>query len=136
MPALQYIILSHIERPIQATDIIALYQEAEWWPERKKEDVQKILGSGPAIGAWKGNKLIGFARAVTDGKFRAYIEDVVIAKEHRKQGIGKLVIENLLGELKDIDVISLFSSEALAPLYTSVGFSVTRQRVFHKKKGA
>jgi len=38
-----------------------------------------------SIGVWSDENLIGFARAVSDGKFRVYIEDVVIHNEFKKQ---------------------------------------------------
>ena len=47
-----------------------------------------------------GDQLVGAARAISDGEYQAGIYDVVVAPEHQRQGIGKKMIETLLGELK------------------------------------
>ncbi|MFL0583850.1 GNAT family N-acetyltransferase [Solibacillus silvestris] len=67
-----------------------------------------MLKKEVSVGAWKNDVLIGFARAVSDGKFRAYIEDVAILKEFQKLGTGTKLVSILLEELSQIDVISLF----------------------------
>lgn len=46
---------------------------------------------------------------MSDGKFRAYVEDVVI----QESGIGTKLVSKLLEELSHIDVISLFSGDDL-----------------------
>lgn len=49
-----------------------------------------MLSKVQSVGAWKDDTLIGFARAVSDGKFRAYIEDIVIHSLFRKRYIKPL----------------------------------------------
>lgn len=66
--------MSIAERQIKATKLMKLYSYA---------------------GAWKYDVLIGFAGAVSDGDFRAYIEDVVIHKEYQKSGIGTKIVSLL-----------------------------------------
>ncbi len=48
-----------------------------------------MLKNSIAIGVWKENELIGFARVVSDGVFRAYLEDVVVHESVRNKGIGE-----------------------------------------------
>lgn len=74
-----------------------------------------MLKKEVSVGAWKNDVLIGFARAVSDGKFRVYIEDVAINKEFQKLGTGTKLVSVLLEELSHIDVISLFCEYALIP---------------------
>jgi ribosomal protein S18 acetylase RimI-like enzyme len=87
------------------------------WKERKEKDLENMLKREVSVGAWKDNDLIGFARAVTDGNFRAYIEDVVILSQYQKLGIGNKLVSRLLEELSHIDIISLFCEEELIPFY-------------------
>jgi hypothetical protein len=47
--------------------------------ERTAERVSSVRGHSPAVGAWDGRDLVGFARAVSDGVLRAYAEDVVVS---------------------------------------------------------
>ena len=48
-----------------------------------------MLKNSIAIGVWEENELVGFARVVSDGVFRAYIEDVVVHESVRNKGIGE-----------------------------------------------
>ncbi|PYY29995.1 GNAT family N-acetyltransferase [Paenibacillus illinoisensis] len=113
---------------------MTLYHDAGWWPGRDKDGILKLLSFSIAIGAWDDNTLVGFSRAISDGVFRAYLEDVVVLSSYRDKGIGKLMIERLLDELKDIDVISLICSEDLAGFYKETRFKKTKQIVMHYKK--
>ncbi|WP_139840693.1 GNAT family N-acetyltransferase [Gottfriedia acidiceleris] len=111
-----------------------LYKDAGWWAERNENDIEKMLESVISIGAWKDGKLIGYARAISDDEFRAYIEDVVIHSSYRHSGIGMNLVSKLLDELSNIDVISLFCEEELIPFYTKNHFKYTKsQFVMHRK---
>ncbi|MFJ8067303.1 GNAT family N-acetyltransferase [Psychrobacillus sp. NPDC096426] len=125
---------SFIEKPIKATELIRLYSDAGWWEDRKEQDIEEMLKREISVGAWKGDVLIGFARAVSDGKFRAYIEDVVLHTEFQKSGIGTKIVSQLLMELSHIDVISLFCEEDLIPFYEKNKFKYSKsQFVMHRK---
>jgi len=127
-------IVSFSEKPIKATELITLYSSAGWWEERNAEDIEIMLKQVISVGAWRNNVLIGFARAVSDHKFRAYIEDVVIHKDYQKSGIGTRLVSKLLNELLHIDVISLFCEENLIPFYEKNNFKYSKsQLVMHKK---
>jgi ribosomal protein S18 acetylase RimI-like enzyme len=110
-------ILSFSERKIKTSEVIRLYNDAGWWEERLEEDIEEMLNKELSVGAWEEDTLIGFARAVSDGKFRAYIEDVVIHSSYRKEKIGEKLVSKLLVELSHIDIISLFCEEHLIPFY-------------------
>ncbi|WP_416298135.1 GNAT family N-acetyltransferase [Paenibacillus illinoisensis] len=123
----------HKERKIQARELKRLYEDMGWWPERTIVDIEKMLNIGPAIGVWKDSRLVGFCRAISDGVFRAYIEDVAVIEEHRKLGIGNRMVKELMKELSDISVVSLFCEEALVDFYKKDRFKETTQIVMHRK---
>ncbi|HBJ00375.1 MULTISPECIES: GNAT family N-acetyltransferase [Lysinibacillus] len=126
--------LSFSERPIKGTELMMLYKDAGWWEERKEKDIEDMLKQNISIGVWIDDNLVGFARAVSDGKFRAYIEDVVIHNEFQKAGIGTKLVSKLLDELSHIDVISLFCGEGLISFYEKNNFKFSKsQYVMHKK---
>lgn len=126
---------SYAEKAIKARDLMKLYSEVNWWPERSEMDIDGMLKSSIFVGAWSGEQLIGFARAVSDGKFRAYIEDVVIHKEFRREGVGKRIVERLLEEISEIDIVSLFCEKELIPFYEYNQFKISKsQYVMHRKK--
>ncbi len=111
-----------------------LYKDACWWEEREEKDIEQILKLGISVGAWEDQKLIGFARVVSDGRFRAYVEDVVVYKGYQKNGVGKEIVSKLMYELSNIEVVSLFCEEKLIDFYKSNGFKPSKsQLVMHKK---
>lgn len=127
-------IQSHRDRVIDARLVRRLYEHAGWWPERQVEDIAAILDAGPAAGAWDGDKLVGFGRAVTDGRFRAYLEDIVVQAAYRRQGVGSRLVARLLEELAPIETVSLFCAPALAPFYGGCGFRQAKQTVMHRER--
>lgn len=120
------------QREIPAEGVLALYRAEGWWPERTAEQVRAVLRAGPAVGAWHGQDLIGFARAVTDGILRAYVEDVIVSPEWRGVGVGRALLAGLLGQLEPIPVVTLFCSEDLVGHYSASSFRRTRQVVMHR----
>lgn len=127
-------ILNYTERPIKAKELMELYSNANWWEEREEKDIARMLKQENSVGVWKDGVLIGFARAISDGKFRAYIEDVIIHTEYQELGIGTKLVSKLLVELSHINVISLFCGDDLIPLYEKNKFRISKsQFVMHKK---
>jgi GNAT superfamily N-acetyltransferase len=126
-------VTSHEECRIDPDSIVALYAAEQWWPGRTHSQLADVLESGPAVAAWKGERLVGFARAVTDGVFRAYVEDVVVAADARHAGVGKLLVTRLLELLPPTAVTSLFCRSDLSDFYTEHGFHPTNQLVMHRQ---
>ena len=93
-----------------------------------------MLDGYPAVGAWDGDTLVGFARAVTDFRFRANIEDVLVLEGYRNGSIGTQITNLLLQSLEHVDVITLFCQRKLVSYYESLGFKeFTKQAVMQKR---
>jgi ribosomal protein S18 acetylase RimI-like enzyme len=70
---------------------------AFWAKGRSIEDLGiAIANSDPVITVWDGERLIGFARATSDGIYRATIWDVAIDPEFRGVGLGSKLVETVL----------------------------------------
>jgi GNAT superfamily N-acetyltransferase len=126
-------VASHADRPIPAREVLALYRAEGWWPERTARQVNGALAAGSAVGAWHDETLVGFARAVTDGVLRAYLEDVVVARRFRGTGVGQSLVCRLLAQLDPIPVVSLFCSRELVAFYEATDFRPTAQVVLHRR---
>lgn len=125
----------HRERPIAPAQVLELYASVGWWPERTAEQVGRVLAAAPAVGAWEGDRLIGFGRLVSDGVFRAYVEDLVVLERYRGRGVGRALMARLMEEAQGIPVVSLFCKPKLVGFYQEGGFQPTNQVVLHRLVG-
>jgi ribosomal protein S18 acetylase RimI-like enzyme len=70
---------------------------AFWARDRRIEDLRiAIEHSDPTLSVWDGDALIGFARATSDGIYRAMIWDVVIDEQYRGLGLGRRLVNTLI----------------------------------------
>nr|YP_010155933.1 GCN5-like N-acetyltransferase [Cumathamnion serrulatum]QQY85334.1 GCN5-like N-acetyltransferase [Cumathamnion serrulatum] len=69
-------------------------------------------------------ELIGFARATSDESFNATIWDVVIHIKFQDKGLGKLLMSQMIKELRyyDINTITLFADPQVIKFYKHLGF--------------
>lgn len=105
-----------------------LFAHTDWAKSRALRDLERMLRQTSVhVSAWQGERLVGFARALSDGVFRAIIEDVVVAPPGRGAGVGKKLVELLLLELREVEEIMLGCMEELAPFYERFEF----KRVSH-----
>jgi ribosomal protein S18 acetylase RimI-like enzyme len=133
MPDAALQVIMHSERSIRPQDAVDLFREEGWWPHRTTAITAAMLENSLAVGAWRGTRLVGFARAVTDSVERAYVEDVVVAHTDRRAGIGVQLVEALMTGLAHIPTVSLFCSAEHVDFYKLNGFHRTRQVVMHRE---
>ena len=116
-----------IVRDLDPAAVIRLYSQADWWaPGDVAEAVTPLLhGSFRVAAAFDGERLVGMARALSDGASDAYIQDVVVDPAYRKQGIGGALVRILLEELKKCGVswIGLIGAPGPEHFYRELGFS-------------
>jgi ribosomal protein S18 acetylase RimI-like enzyme len=114
----------------------ALFQGAAFWAQdRTLEDLKiAIAHSKPVISVWDcrsqeqsaeaSNRLIGFARATSDGIYRATIWDVVIHPDYRGEGLGGKLLQTLLAHphMNRVERIYLMTTHQQA-FYEHMGFT-------------
>lgn len=72
---------------------------AFWASDRRRQDLElAIANSNPVITAWNGDQMIGFARATSDGIYRATIWDVVIHPNYQGAGLGRKLVQTVLSQ--------------------------------------
>lgn len=70
---------------------------AFWAQERNIEQLQiAIANSNPVVTVWDNERLIGFARANSDGIYRAAIWDVVVDPDYQGAGLGRKLVQTVL----------------------------------------
>jgi predicted GNAT family N-acyltransferase len=94
-----------------------------------------MLAGSLCVGAWQDGRLVGFARVITDGVYRALLEDVVVDETLRGQGIGQALVERMLERLTHVQQILLVCGEHLIPFYAPFGFQLMTMPVMQLWKG-
>lgn len=107
-------------------DIRAMLSKVYWSPGITKAEISKgIKNSALVAGAYnEKNEQVGFARVVSDKVRFAYLLDVVVREDYRRQGIGQKLVKFALAhpELKDVYQWLLITSDAHG-VYEKCGFT-------------
>lgn len=115
-----------------------LFSLAWWTKDRDLESINKMLQGSVCVGARDSEgQLVGFARAITDGVFKAIIVDVIVDPEHRNRGVCRLLIEALLEHeaLSRVSDFELYCQPELVSLYRKWGFQEAPNGVVFMRAG-
>jgi N-acetylglutamate synthase-like GNAT family acetyltransferase len=87
-----------IASEIDLNQLQALFQVSAFWAcDRRLEDwAVAIANSKPVVTVRDGDRLIGFARATSDGIYRATLWDVAIHPAYQGAGLGRKLVETVL----------------------------------------
>ena len=103
-------------------ELLEIYRSVGWM-KHDEEIIRTVFNASThKVFAVTEGRIIGFARALSDGVFNAAIYDVVIHKNHQGKGIARLLLENLLDELKNVSCIHLISTTGNTTFYEKCGF--------------
>lgn len=108
-------------------EVMQIYEQAGWRAyltddEKLRRAFQSSLY---LLGAFDGEKLVGFIRCVGDGEHIVLIQDVIVKKSHRRQGIGSALVKHVLDRYRHVRMVSLYTDaedEADNCFYQSLGF--------------
>ena len=83
---------------IDLNQILQLLQVGAFWAKSRSRERMEIAitNSNPVVTVWDNERIIGFARATSDGVYRAGIWDVVIHPDYRGWGLGRKLVETVL----------------------------------------
>lgn len=99
---------------VDVTQLVALYKTTYWAGGRLPSDVARMLKhSSKAFSAWQGEKMVAFARVLTDFTYRATLWDVIVAPECRGMGLGKALMNFVIThpDLKNIPYWALSTKD-------------------------
>lgn len=97
---------------------------AFWANERTLAGLAIALSnSKPVVTVWDRDRLIGHARATSDGIYRATIWDVVIDPAYRGAGLGRKLVETVLAHpnVCDVERVYLMTTHQ-QKFYEQIGF--------------
>lgn len=107
-------------------EIKELYKE-EGWILYLNDDVKltNAIKNSQIIGAFNNTKLIGFLRYLTDFEHILYVQDLIVIKEWRRDGIGENLTNYLLDKypnIRSVILITDISDKVSNNFYQKIGF--------------
>ncbi|MEM7592326.1 MAG: GNAT family N-acetyltransferase [Cyanobacteria bacterium P01_A01_bin.83] len=102
----------------------SLFVRTAFWARSRNIEQLKIAiaNSNPVVTVWDNERLIGFARATSDGVYRAAIWDVVVDPGYQGAGLGRKLVETVL-------------SHPLVSRVERVYLTTTHKQSFYEKIG-
>jgi predicted N-acetyltransferase YhbS len=118
-----------IFRAVKSEDYEAIRQflAANGWEKRvaDRERFYKMMDNASrAVAAFEGARVVGFARALCDDVSNGYIGTVAVAEDFRRRGIGRELVERLIGDDKNITWV-LRAGRGSAEFWEKMGFTLS-----------
>jgi ribosomal protein S18 acetylase RimI-like enzyme len=117
--------ISSNKEDLRIDDIHEMLSKVFWSPHITENEIFKgIKNSALVVGAYiESGKQIGFLRVISDKVRFAYLLDVVVHEDYRRQGIGQRMVKFALShpELKDVYQWLLVTMDAHG-VYEKCGF--------------
>jgi ribosomal protein S18 acetylase RimI-like enzyme len=127
-------------------DVVRLLRSTGWAADRDREGVRRMLDHTDVVvclvrevvsGRLHDHEVVGFARALTDSEYRAFVEDVVVGVPYRGRGLGTRLVEALCDhpDLAGVDQVILECRPDLVDFYERLGFeTVPAEAVLMKRE--
>jgi ribosomal protein S18 acetylase RimI-like enzyme len=114
-----------------------LNKSAFWAVDRHIDDLKIAIDrSEPVVSAWDDLRMVGFARATSDGIYRATIWDVVVDSDYQRRGLGRKLVETVLAHpcMERVERIYLTTTHQQS-FYERLGFVVNSSTTMVLKRG-
>jgi ribosomal protein S18 acetylase RimI-like enzyme len=107
--------------------------------DKKPSDLKTVFSNSMfKCFVYSDNTLIGVGRALADGVDCSYICDVSIHPDYQGKGIGKAIVNKLVGFSKGHNKIILYSNPGKEQFYSKLGFAkmTTAMAIFKDQEQA
>ena len=131
---MNYRIVDDLDK-MKLEDIVRLLRMTYWADKRPIEKIKKSVRNSSCYGLYveDADKLVGFARVISDHATAYYLCDVIIDTEYQHKGLGTALVSyiNSLPEFSGLRGF-LITRDAHA-LYRKFGYEVVNERVMLKE---
>ena len=115
-------------------DIARLLKMTYWADKRSMDTIEKSVTNSSCYGLYADNqeKLIGFARVISDFATSYYLCDVIIDPEYRNRGLGTALVSHIVTSPEYVKLRGFLITRDAHDLYRKFGFEVVDGRVMVK----
>jgi ribosomal protein S18 acetylase RimI-like enzyme len=111
------------DRTLDLDALVTLRARCEFTPFPREALAHQVDGARWVAHAYHGDRLVGFARAISDGVTNAYISSVMVDPEFQRRGIGRQLIDQLVAGKPTVRFVLHARETAVATaFYAALGF--------------
>ena len=116
-------------------DIVRLLRMSYWADKRPEETIAKSIRESDCFGicADGSDKLIGFARVISDHATAYYLCDVIIDPEYRGNGLGKALVSHIVSRPEYTGLHGFLFTRDAHGLYEQYGFQLAVGRSMERR---
>ena len=116
-------------------DIVRLLRMTYWADKRPEETIEKSIRESDCFGicADGSDKLIGFARVISDHATAYYLCDVIIDPEYRGNGLGKALVSHIVSRPEYTGLHGFLFTRDAHGLYEQYGFQLAVGRSMERR---
>ena len=109
---------------MRLNDIVRLLRGTYWAGQRPVETIETSLRHSACYGVWmeEEEKLVGFARVISDYATTYYLCDVVVDEAYRGRGLGKALLSHIESRPEYQGLRGLLLTRDAQGLYEQFGF--------------
>lgn len=112
--------------------IVDLLSRSYWAGQRSREKIVESIRNSECFGVYQNDDQVGFARIVTDYAVMYWLCDVFIDENHRKQGLGKKLIETIVNDETFSNLTGILGTTDAHSLYEKFGFVKDTERFMRR----
>ena len=114
-------VITHGLDGVDWQDVATLYEQARTCRRSPDELEAAFSNSFATVFLWRGGRVVGAARALSDGVYCATVVDVAVHPAHQKRGLGTAMMEALLDRIP-FDKVYLTAVQGKEGFYEKFGF--------------
>lgn len=100
-------------QPYNEAEVLPLYESVGWTAYTEQPDVLRrgFEHSLLVLGAFEGTRLLGLVRAVGDGETIVFIQDLLVAPDRQRTGVGTALLKAVLDRFPRVRQIELVTDD-------------------------
>lgn len=119
---------------IGISEVMRLFKQTYWADKRPREHVEKSMMNSRCYGVYLENeqKLVGFARVITDYSTTYYLCDVIIDKEYQHNRLGTALVSYIENAPEYQGLRGILITRDAHALYEKFGYQTLNNRAMVK----
>lgn len=121
-------------KDMKLEDIVRLLRMTYWADKRSVEQISRSIQHSSCYGVYidAEERLVGFARVISDYATSYYLCDVIIDKDYQHNGLGTALVSHIVNLPQYAGLRGILITRDAHALYRKFGFEVLNDRVMVK----